>query len=31
MAFVALVYGWIVDFAAFWESVHVFFAQLFGA
>jgi len=31
MAFITLVYGWIVQFAAFWESVAVFFAQLFGA
>ena len=31
MAFIALVYGWILDFAAFWASVHNFFAQLFGA
>ena len=30
MAFVALAYGWIVDFAAFWASVGNFFAQLFG-
>jgi len=30
MAFVALVYGWLMDFTAFWASVGVFFANLFG-
>ena len=30
MAFIALVYGWLVDFTAFWAGVGVFFANLFG-
>ena len=30
MAFIALVYGWLIDFAGFWTSVGAFFANLFG-
>ena len=31
MAFVAILYGAIVSFAAFWADVHAFFASIFGA
>ena len=31
MALVAILVGWIYQFAAFWVDVGAFFSQLFGA
>jgi len=31
MAFVALLYGIIVNLAGFWAAIEIFFTQLFGA
>ena len=30
MAFVSLIYGWLLDIVGWWARIDVFFAQLFG-
>jgi len=30
MAFISLVYGFLLDFVGWWARIDVFFAQLFG-